>query len=313
MFIDPTELPIMFRTIADAPEDSAGAESDGVEGFSGSRLLSLLRTLAARIVDEDDAYVEIGVYRGLTLSSVATVTDGPCVGIDDFSLFNPSGDNRRRVEQLLSDRGLGNVDLLDSDAEVALEGFADRFPGRRIGLLFVDGGHDHRSQLIALLLARHHLAPGAVIVIDDTNYRHVRQATEDFLRTFPEFALVAEANTPSHPANRDPEGEAEARRGWWNGVQVLVHDPDGAIVRAPLPPADQHRFRLSHDVFRHLLADRAHEVLKVAVALIDTPDGEARTALESIVAEERARHGRFEHQNTDSADRATVWTADLSA
>jgi predicted O-methyltransferase YrrM len=310
--IDPTELPGIFHAVAEAPDDGTIAGSDGVEGFSGARLLALLRTLAAHIVDEHDLYVEIGVYRGLTLSNVAAVANGPCVGIDDFSLFNPSGDNRRRVEQVLSDRGLDNVTLLDSDAEVALEGFTDRFPGRRIGLLFVDGGHDHRSQLIALLLARGHLAPGAVIVIDDTNYRHVRQATEDFLRTFPEFALVAEASTPSHPANRDAEGEAEVRRGWWNGVQVLAHDPDRTIARTPLPPADQHRFRLSHDVFRHLLADRAHEVLKAVVALADGSD-DARAAIAAIVEEERARPGRFEHQNTDSSDRTAVWTARLSA
>lgn len=312
MHIDPTELPTIFRAIADAPEGDADAGSEGVEGFSGVRLLALLRTLAGRIVDQDNAYVEVGVYRGLTLSTVAAVANGPCIGIDDFSLFNPSGDNRRRVEQVLGDRGLSNVALLDSDAEVALAHFAEKFPGRQIGLLFVDGGHDYRSQLVALLLARHHLAPGAVVVIDDTNYRHVRQATEDFLRTFPDFALVAEASTPAHPANRDAAGEADARRGWWNGVQVLAHDPGGAIARTSLPPADQHRFRLSHDMFRHLLADRAHEVLNAAVKLVDGPDGEAQATLDKIVAEERARPGRFEHQNTDSADRPLVWTADLS-
>jgi len=309
MHIHPTEVLETFRAVASAPEDGTVAGTDGVEGFSGARLLALLRTLAARIVDERDAYVEIGVYRGLTLSNVASVANGPCVGIDDFSLFNPSGDNRRRVEQMLAEQGLDNVDLLDSDAEVALEAFGQRFPGRRIGLLFVDGGHDHRSQLIALLLARQHLADGAAIVIDDTNYRHVRQATEDFLRTFPEFVLVAEASTPSHPANRDAAGEAEVRRGWWNGVQLLVHDPDRTITRTPLPPADQHRFRLSHDVFRHLLADRAHEALKAIVAFADDSSDANRDALLSMVAEERSRAGRFEHQNTDSADRPATWTA----
>lgn len=312
MRIDPSDVLDVFRTVAEAPEAGIAAGTEGVEGFSGARILALLTNLAARIVDADDAYVEIGVYRGLTLSNVAAAAQGPCVGIDDFSLFNPSGDNRRRVETVLAERGLDNVDLLDSDAEVALEEFAERFPGRRIGLLFIDGGHDHRSQLIPLLLARQHLADGAVIVIDDTNYRHVRQATEDFLRAFPEFVLAAEASTPSHPANRDEAGEAEVRRGWWNGTQVLVHDPHRTIARSPLPPADQHRFRLSHDVFRHLLADRAHEALKALVAFVDDPSDERRDALTTLVADERARPGWFEHQNTESADRPTFWVADVS-
>jgi len=308
--LTPHEVHATFRRIADTPAGEV-AGSDGVEGFSGARILALLRTLAAEQVTSDAAYVEIGVFRGLTLSNVAAAAEGLCVGIDDFSLFNPSGDNRRRVEQVLTEQGLDHVTLLDMDAEVGLTSFAERFPGQRIGLLFVDGGHDHRSQLIALLLARQHLADGAVIVIDDTNYRHVRQATEDFLRTFPEFALVAEANTPSHPANMDQDGEAEVRRGWWNGIQVLVHDPAGSIQRAVLPPADQHRFRLSHDTFRHLLADRAHEALKALVAFVDDPSETTRRVLHDLVTEERARPGRFEHQNTDAVHRPTVWLADL--
>jgi len=310
--IEPTEVLSTFRSVVEQPESGVVAGIDGVEGFSGARLLALLRSLAARIVDDRDAYVEIGVYRGLTLSSVARATSGLCVGIDDFSLFNPSGDNRRRVEAVLAEHGLDHVELLDMDAEIALTSFADRFPERRIGVLFVDGGHDHRSQLIALLLARRHLADGAVIVIDDTNYRHVRQATEDFLRTFPEFALIAEASTASHPANMDDAGEQAVRRGWWNGVQVLVHDPEHTVARTALPLSDQHRFRLSHDVFRHLLADRAHEALKAVVAFVDDPTDANRTALEQLVSEERARPDRFEHQNTDSADRPETWTADLT-
>lgn len=312
MSMRPDEVLAEFRRIADGAAEDVVAGVDGVEGFSGARILALLRTLAGRLVKGEHAYVEIGVYRGLTLSSVARATDGPCVGIDDFSLFNPSGDNRRRVEEVLVEHGLDHVELLDMDAEVALGSFGERFPDRRIGLLFVDGGHDHRSQLIALLLARRHLADGAVIVIDDTNYRHVRQATEDFLRTFPEFALVAQAGTASHPANMGATEEEAVRRGWWNGVQVLVHDPDGTIARTELPPSDQHRFRLSHDVFRHLLADRAHEALKGLVAWVDDPSDANRDVLVRIVGEERARPGRFEHQNTDTIG-SDVWTAELSA
>ncbi len=312
MRIKPSEVVSIFQNIVVHPESGILAGTEGVEGFSGARLLALLRTLATRIVDEDDVYVEIGVYRGLTLSSVARATSGPCVGIDDFSLFNPSGDNRRRVETILAEYGLSHVELLDMDVEVALTTFAQRFPGRSIGVLFVDGGHDHRSQLIALLLARQHLTDGAVIVIDDTNYRHVRQATEDFLRTFPEFALAASASTASHPANMDESGERSVRRGWWNGTQVLVHDPDHTLSREPLPPSDQHRFRLSHDVFRHLLADRAHEALKGIVAFVDEPSDANRLALHALVAQERSRPGRFEHQNTDSAGQPETWTARLS-
>jgi predicted O-methyltransferase YrrM len=310
MSIAPRDALLEFRRVMDDDPDDLVAGVDGVEGFSGARILGLLRGLAARIVNEVDAYVEIGVYRGLTLSSVARSTRGLCVGIDDFSLFNPSGDNRRRVEQVLAEHGLDHVELLDMDSEVALLSFPERFPGRRIGLLFVDGGHDHRSQLVALLFARRHLADGAVIVIDDTNYRHVRQATEDFLRTFPEFALIAQVGTECHPGNMDALQEEAARRGWWNGVQVLVHDPEGTIARTVLSASDQHRFRLSHDVFRHLLADRAHEALKACVAAVDAPSEDSLAALARIVADERAR-GRFEHQNTDPI--AGAWTADLTA
>lgn len=301
----------IFRGIVDQPESGIPA---GIDGFSGALLFALLQSLAIRIVNGDDVYVDIGIYRSITLSSVASATSGPRVGIEDVSLggFNRPRDNRHRVEAVLEDCRLAHVELLDMDAEITLASLGERFPGQRIGLLFVDGDHDHCSQLITLLLARQHVADGAVIVIDGMHSQRVRPATEDFLQRFPEFALAAKASTASNPANMDEGGERSVRRGWWNGTQVLVHDSENTLSREQLPLSSQHHFRLFHDVFRNLLADRAHGALKAVVAFVDEPSDTDRLALDELVAQDGSRLGRFEHQNTDSADQPETWTARLS-
>jgi hypothetical protein len=46
----------------------------------------------------------------------------------------------------------------------------------------------------------------------------------------PKDAIRAfEAYTRCHPENMDTPHTAQARNGWWNGVNVLVRDPETAF------------------------------------------------------------------------------------
>ena len=291
-----------------------GVPVDPEVGFSGTKVLSLLTELGRTATAPGVAYAEIGVYRGLSLTTVASSTSSRCVGIDNFSLFNPDGQNRRIVEDAVQERGLDNIQLIDDDFEAALEHFADHVPDHRIGLLFVDGPHDYRSQLVALLKVLPLLAQGGVIVVDDANYPHVRRASRDFLATHPEFALVMEAFTPAHPAKMTAEQERAATAGWWNGIHVICHDPANRLGRRLPDAGDKRLFEQSHDVFRHRLSEVAFPIMQAVDRLPDEDaDGRARTLDEllALAAAERQRHpDRFDHQNTHSRDLPPFWLAD---
>jgi hypothetical protein len=202
--------------------------------------------------NEHVCYVEIGVFQGYTLLSVALAAPNLKVyGIDNFSQFDADHKNKQLVAERQQRLSLGNVSVIDCDYDDAMRRFQQFAPDRKIGLLFVDGPHDYRNQLLSVLFALPHLAEDAVIVIDDCNYEHVRLATRDLLMIDPLTKLVFEAYTPAHPLNVNQEQERTMRWGWWNGIHLLVRGPATAAIRGLIPQTGNARQRCEEEHFLH--------------------------------------------------------------
>lgn len=258
-----TDTSRIKTAIEDADRNGPLEFLEDLQGYSGKKLIGALQRLSQVCLDENRCYLEIGVYRGLTLVSVAKVAPAGTAmfGIDNFAFFDRDGMNERTVRESLRKYGLEEkATLINNDYEDALENLSSHIGNRKVGLYFVDGPHDYRSQLVCLEFARKHLAEGAVILVDDSNYQHVRQANRDFLVAHPEFKLIFESYTSSHPDN-NPD-KAEAREGWWDGINILVHDPANRL-RTQYPPTLRNRafYENEHTVHasRHgALAPYAH-------------------------------------------------------
>jgi len=221
-------------------------ESDALTGYSGKRLIGVLQRLAQQLVTSERCYLEVGVFQGLTLLSVAkTLSAGEAYGIDNFAL-NPGGNNLSIVQERIKRLGITNASVINADFEDALENLPRYIGDKKIGLYLVDGPHDYRSQLMALMLARPFLADECAILIDDANYAHVRQANRDFLQVCPEFRLLFEAYTPAHPKNL--KGASEM--GWWDGLNVIVRDSQGELQRR-FPPVDTDKTLFENDHIVH--------------------------------------------------------------
>lgn len=280
-----------------------------LEGFSGNRVVGAIQRLTRYFDGPDGAtYIEIGVFQGLTLLSNALANpDTPCFGIDNFSLFNEGKANKELAEKRIAALRVDNARILDMDFEEGLNRLDEVLPGGgKIGVFFVDGPHDYRSQLVPLLRVKHYMAKNGVMVIDDANYPHVRQATFDFLQSAPEYALLCEAYTPAHPANLTAEEKSKALSGWWNGVNILVHDPEYALPRN-LPPLSQGARDLhfiTHDLFRNRYAELSWEILQRVEGLVRQQGdaGAQRKAVRQMLENHRVEHpDRHNHQNTYSA------------
>lgn len=290
-----------------------GETQQGVlTGFSGKKLIGTLQRLAALLAREahggNTCYLEVGVFQGLTLLSVAREASGmPCYGIDNFAYFDPEGKNQAIVEARRSTLDLNNVFLINMDYEDAMERLDQQIGGKQVGLFFVDGPHDYRSQLMCLELAVPYLHPEAVIVVDDSNYRHVRQANRDFLVTHPEFKLLFEAYTRCHPANMSSEEHAEAREGWWNGVNILVRDPSNRI-QPMFPPTLRRRDLYENEHITH--SSPVSHLLPQAVRLLQALDDNSVPALfrqlvslrKSLRESKVQRKALFPSMNTFSDD-----------
>ena len=282
------------------------------EGYSGGAIAHLLGSLSKQ-GSNNAVYAEIGVFRGATLFEVARNSGGQCYGIDNFSLFDEGVENEEFLRRKIVDESYFNVELLSMDFELALQEWGALTGGAKISALFVDGPHDYRSQLMALLLADQHMAQDAVMVIDDANYRHVRQATWDFLATCPGWSLLAEITTEGHPAvQSDPDIVDRLRRGWSNGVHIVAKDPDSIVKFERQEPADLTPFHMSHDVFRHRYGPIAKDVLDSVDGLAGRANPSAGEVSRLLGDFAESHPERTLSQNTETGGRFSLRLAQLS-
>jgi hypothetical protein len=280
-----------------------GSFGDVLSGFSGEKLIGALQRLVSTCVSSETCYLEVGVFQGLTLLSTAWANkELSCFGVDNFAFFDTEDKNLNIVKDRQKRLSLENVFVINMDYEEAFLDLKKHTGGKKIAVYFVDGPHDYRSQLMCLQLALPYLADGAVILVDDSNYRHVRQANADFLQTHPQFKLLFDSYTPCHPTNMTPAQEREARAGWWDGVNILVHDPEDRLERR-FPPTERSRdlFLQEHELHSERNAALALDALNVANALRKpwkVPRALARLAL--AVRSHEGRGERYAHLNTYS-------------
>ena len=237
-------------------------------GYSGKKIIALLQQLSTCINYTDEIYLEIGVYQGLSLLSVAKVFKGEAVGIDNFSQFDPHFQNKNIIEKRIKDLDITNVKLINEDFENALNHLDSSLKNKKIGLLFIDAADDYRTQLMCLLLAKKYMSENCIILIDDANYRHVRQANQDFLDINPEFKLIIEKYTCSHPANMTQNQLVSAKEGWWNGLNVVIRDMDNNFTSKKIMNDDIKKlFNNEQYIQTAKYADCAYDAVKVANAL----------------------------------------------
>ena len=177
-----------------------------VGGLAQENNLALIN-LAASLLDEGESYVEVGSYKGLSLIAAMLGNQGrDFVGIDNFSMGEGS---RELLDENLGRYGLAGYELLEGDAFELLRGGA--LAGRRVGVYYYDAAHEYESQLEGLRLAEPHLVPGALMIVDDTDWERVDRAMRDYLAGQPRARLLVQVN-----------GKDRGQAWWWEGMQVLV-------------------------------------------------------------------------------------------
>lgn len=257
--------------IVEAEQEGLMCQPVGLSGLSGEKLVGALQRLAKYQADASrGCYLEVGVFQGLTLISTAVALAGkPAYGIDNFSL-DPDSRNRKIVADRIAANSGVRVEVIDSDFEDALANLSSHLRGEKVGLFFVDGPHDYRSQILCLELVRPHLSETGIIVVDDCNYPHVRLANGDFLKSHPEFALFYQAYTGSHPNNMSPGRIEEVRSGWWNGVNVLIRDPEQQLgTTYPQVEDDRGQYVDQHVVLSEKYSQLSPQALSLVTSIAD--------------------------------------------
>ena len=182
-----------------------------VPGLTRENNLALLN-LAASLLGPGEAYVEVGVYHGASLiASMLGNEDKRFVGIDSFGFRDASLEG---VEANLERFGLPRPEIVVGDAfELVPGGALDGVP---IGVWYYDAAHDYDSQVEGLRIAEPLLGPGALMIVDDTDWTHVDRAMDDYLAAQPRAKRILTI-----------EGKSRGAPQWWEGMQVLVWDAVG--------------------------------------------------------------------------------------
>ncbi len=258
------------KAITAANEVGLYYQLDELTGFSGKQLVGALQHLAKGLDIQNECYLEIGVFQGMTLLSVAKANEKlSCFGIDNFSQFDLEGTNKEMIKNSAKVNSVTNFELIESDFEDAFDNLEEKLLGKKVGLYFVDGPHDYRSQLVCLEFMKPYFSDNAILVVDDTNYRDVRQANHDFIKGNPEYTLFYEHYSNHHPHHAD-KTNTEFKEGWWNGVNIIVRDKEGVLDRA-FPVTERNRALYFNDSIIHSekYSYLAPQAMKIARGLLD--------------------------------------------
>jgi len=205
------ELPTLFEDYpsSEHPIDRRFRRiADEVENLARANNLALLN-LAALCLDEDEAYVEVGIFHGASLiASMLGNDDKRFVGIDAFQFRDGSLEN---VERNLERFDLPRPEILVGDVfELVASGSLDDV---RVGVWYYDALHTYEAQLEGLRVAEPLLEPGALVIVDDSDWEQVARSIDDYLAEQPRARSLLRIG-----------GKDRGLPQWWEGMAVLAWD-----------------------------------------------------------------------------------------
>lgn len=203
------ELPQLFEDFprSEHPLDRRfQAVAEDVENLARENNLALLN-LAAACLDGDEAYVEIGVFHGASLIAAMLGNEGKrFLGVDSFAFRDAS---LEKVHANLARFGLTPPEIVVGDAfELVPAGALRDVP---IGIWYYDAAHSYEAQVQGLRIAEPLLVPGALVIVDDTDWDDVARAMDDYLAEQPRARRILTLDGKSSGASQ-----------WWEGMQALV-------------------------------------------------------------------------------------------
>jgi predicted O-methyltransferase YrrM len=205
------ELPKLFDDFpsSDHPRDRRFAPiAEDVENLARENNLALLNR-AASCLGPEESYVEVGVFHGASLiAAMLGNEDKNFVGIDSFGFRDAT---LEKVEANLARFGLTPPTILVGDAFELVPGGA--LGDTTIGVWYYDASHSYEAQLEGLRIAEPLLAPGALLVVDDTDWDDVARAMDDYVASQPRARRILAL-----------DGKDRGSPQWWEGMQVLVWD-----------------------------------------------------------------------------------------
>ena len=206
------ELPKLFEDYprSEHPRDRRFQSiAEDVENLARENNLALLN-LAASCLGNGEAYVEIGVFHGASLIASMLGNDRKrFIGVDSFGFRDAA--SLEKVAANLARYGLEVPEIVVGDAFELVP--AGALGDTKVGVWYYDADHSFEAQVEGLRIAEPLLVPGALVIVDDTDWKDVERAMDAYLAAQPRARRVLTI-----------EGKTRGAPQWWEGMQVLVWD-----------------------------------------------------------------------------------------
>lgn len=248
-----------------------------IHGYTTPCIMQLLNAAVADL-QPDEVYCELGSHQGANLIGALLRHPTPMAySVDAPSTAGfPSPIAAQLLEQLVRFQLAERILFCDQTVEEFFITLHELDSIDRIGVYYCNASYDYRSHFQALLLAKPFLADRALIIIGNSNWSAIQQATRDFITTHPQAQLLHTLSTPFF-----------GHRTFWNGIQLVgwnwrspspmaqfgqTKPPGDLIVHASprllefLPPAPVHFAATCVQLTDFLAVDQQDELLQFAQA-----------------------------------------------
>lgn len=189
-----------------------------LKGMSGKKTRHFLNNICS---NEDIRYIEIGLWRGSTFCSAMYNNKITCMGVDNWSQFEPVESREEFFENLAVHRGDNKVCLFEQDYRTVVDrNETIKFKELDIDLdtfkwnvLFFDGPHLKEEHECVLKAFDSILDQNFILIIDDWNQYPVADGTRQMLSDYRgEIAFEHVITTHGNDTNND----------WHNGIAMFV-------------------------------------------------------------------------------------------
>lgn len=172
----------LFDSREDCKYETMRILSNGLSAAKTGKILNF----AAKCMEGDEYYCEIGTYTGYTLACAGYELASEVIGIDNFK---PSWNTnfvltedvvKKNLSQIL---GL-NFRLINSDFRtVDLE-------KEKMAVLYIDADHDYQNVMDALVWSKPFLSKRAIILLDDVRVAGVTEAMREWISANKEYEEI---------------------------------------------------------------------------------------------------------------------------
>jgi hypothetical protein len=181
-----------------------------MEGMSGTKTRHFYNNL---LNTEDARYLEIGTWKGSSVCSAMCGNKANVICIDNWSEFGgPKSEFLVNFEKF---KGENNATFIENDCYKVDVSVLPKF-----NIYMYDGNHTNEGHYNALLHYYSCLDDVFIFIVDDWNWKDVRDGTINSIKNLNLKVLYEKEVRLTWDNSHTPE--PKARDTWWNGIYVAI-------------------------------------------------------------------------------------------